>query len=124
MQNSGMREQHAAQTERRAEERVERQQADGQDDVGKDRRGEDQHLDRAAADVALHPDGEQGAEHGRHDRRPDGDDQRCCAGPRASRSLRASSPYHFVVKPPHDVGRPERLNDSTTSTAIGRKRKP
>jgi hypothetical protein len=35
-------------------------------------------------------------------------------------SFRTSSPYHFVEKPPHEVGRPDSLNDSPTSTAIGR----
>ena len=34
--------------------------------------------------------------------------------------LPASLPYHSVEKPVQAVGSPARLNDSTTSTAIGR----
>ena len=39
---------------------------------------------------------------------------------RRTAALPASLPYHSVEKPVQAVGRPARLNESTTSTAIGR----
>jgi hypothetical protein len=38
--------------------------------------------------------------------------------------LSARAEYHFVEKPPHEVGRPLLLNDSATRTTIGTNKNP